>query len=68
MTVKRLPNGEVGCGPIDFEARTPIAEELFIPTQLVTYPARAAFAVQLFNRSRFAFAVARLCHGARTCV
>ena len=35
MTVKRLPDGEVGCGPIDFEARTPIAEELFIPTQLV---------------------------------
>ena len=35
MTVKRLPNGEVGCGPIDFESRTPIAEELFIPTQLV---------------------------------
>jgi hypothetical protein len=35
MTVTRLPNGEVGCGPINFEARTPIAGELFIPTQLV---------------------------------
>jgi hypothetical protein len=35
MTVTRLPNGEVGCGPIDFEARTPIADELFIPAQLI---------------------------------
>jgi hypothetical protein len=35
MTVKRPPNGEVGCGPIDFEAKAPIAGELFIPTQLV---------------------------------
>jgi hypothetical protein len=35
MTVGRLPNGEVGCGPIDFEARTPIPDELFIPIQLI---------------------------------
>lgn len=35
MTVVRLPNGEVGCGPIDFEARTPIPDEIFIPTQLI---------------------------------
>jgi hypothetical protein len=35
MTVTRLPNGEVGCGPIDFEARVPIVGGLFIPTQLV---------------------------------
>lgn len=35
MTVRRMPNGEIGCGPIDFEARTPIADEVFIPTQLV---------------------------------
>jgi len=35
MTVQRLPNGEVGCGPIDFEARTPMPDELFIPTQLI---------------------------------
>jgi hypothetical protein len=35
MTVKRLPDGIVGCGPIDFEARVPIKDELFIPTQLV---------------------------------
>jgi len=35
MTVKRLPNGTAGVGPIDFEARAPIADELFIPTQLV---------------------------------
>jgi hypothetical protein len=35
MTVKRLPDGTVGCGPIDFEARVPIPDELFIPTQLV---------------------------------
>ena len=35
MTVKRMPNGEVGYGPIDFEARTPIPDELFIPTQLM---------------------------------
>jgi len=35
MMVKRLPNGSVGCGPVDFEARVPIKDELFIPTQLV---------------------------------
>lgn len=35
MTVKRLPDGVVGCGPVDFEARVPIEGELFIPTQLV---------------------------------
>lgn len=35
MTVKRLPNGDVGCGPVDFEARTPIVDEVFIPTQFV---------------------------------
>ena len=35
MTVKRMPSGEVGYGPIDFEARSPIPDELFIPTQLM---------------------------------
>jgi hypothetical protein len=35
MAVKRLPNGVVGVGPIDFEARAAIPDELFIPTQLV---------------------------------
>jgi hypothetical protein len=35
MTVKRLPNGVVGFGPVDFEARVPIEDELFIPTQLL---------------------------------
>ncbi|OJU31264.1 MAG: hypothetical protein BGN99_17410 [Alphaproteobacteria bacterium 65-37] len=35
MTVKRMPSGEVGCGPIDFEARTSVEGEQFIPTQLV---------------------------------
>ena len=35
MTVKRLPNGDVGSGPINFGARAPMTDELFIPTQLV---------------------------------
>jgi hypothetical protein len=35
MTVKRLPDGIPGFGPIDLEARVPIADELFIPTQLI---------------------------------
>jgi hypothetical protein len=35
MTVKCLPDGIVGFGPIDFEARVPIKDEVFIPTQLV---------------------------------
>ena len=35
MTVKRLPNGGVGYGTVDFEARVPMKGELFIPTQLV---------------------------------
>ena len=35
MTVKRLPDGIPGVGPIDFEARVPIPDELFIPTQLI---------------------------------
>lgn len=35
MVVKRMPNGEVGSGPIDFEARTPIPDELFIPMHLM---------------------------------
>jgi hypothetical protein len=35
MTVKRLPNGVPALGPIDFEARVPMKDELFIPTQLV---------------------------------
>jgi hypothetical protein len=35
MTVKRLPSGVVGFGPVDFEARVPIKDELFIATQLV---------------------------------
>lgn len=35
MTVKRLPNGEVGCGPVDFEARFPVPGELFVPAQLI---------------------------------
>jgi hypothetical protein len=35
MTVKRLPDGTPGVGPIDFEARVPIPDELFIPTQLI---------------------------------
>jgi hypothetical protein len=35
MTVKRLPNGVVGFGPINLEALVPIEDELFIPTQLV---------------------------------
>jgi len=34
MTVKRLPDGTPGVGPIDFEARVPIPGELFIPTEL----------------------------------
>jgi hypothetical protein len=35
MTVKRLPNGVAALGPIDFEVRVPMKDELFIPTQLV---------------------------------
>jgi hypothetical protein len=35
MVVKRLPNGEVGFGPVDLEARVPVEGELFIPTQLL---------------------------------
>jgi hypothetical protein len=35
MIVKRLPSGEVGSGPVDFEARVPVEGELFIPTQLL---------------------------------
>jgi hypothetical protein len=35
MTVKRVPDGTPGVGPIDFEARVPIPNELFIPTQLI---------------------------------
>jgi hypothetical protein len=35
MTVRRLPNGVPGVGPIDFEARDPIPDELFIPRQFV---------------------------------
>lgn len=35
MTVKRLPDGVPGFGPIDLEARVPIPGELFIPTQLI---------------------------------
>lgn len=35
MTVKRLPDGRPGVGPIDLEARVPIAGELFIPTELL---------------------------------
>ncbi len=35
MTVKRRPDGIVGCGPIDFEARVATEGELFVPTQLV---------------------------------
>jgi hypothetical protein len=35
MTVKRLPSGDVGFGPVDFEARVPMKNELFIPTQLI---------------------------------
>lgn len=35
MTVKRLPTGEVGSGPIDFEARAPMPDETFLPAQLV---------------------------------
>jgi hypothetical protein len=35
MTVKRLPDGIVGSGPVDFEARVPMDDELFIPAQFV---------------------------------
>ncbi|MFS8115802.1 hypothetical protein QD460_29125 [Rhizobium jaguaris] len=33
LIVRRMPNGEVGCGPIDFEAQTHEEDELFIPIQ-----------------------------------
>jgi len=35
MTVKRLPDGTPSVGPIDFEARVPVSDELFIPTELI---------------------------------
>ena len=35
MTVKRLPDGTPGVGPIDLEACVPIPDELFIPTELI---------------------------------
>jgi hypothetical protein len=35
MTVKRDANGDVAYGPVNFEARTPIADEVFVPMQLV---------------------------------
>lgn len=35
MIVKRDAKGDIGCGPVNFEARTPIADEVFIPMQLV---------------------------------
>jgi hypothetical protein len=35
MIVKRDAQGQIVSGPVDFEARMPIADEVFIPTQLV---------------------------------
>lgn len=35
MTINRMANGQVGCGPIDLEAKFPVNGELFIPTELV---------------------------------
>ncbi|WP_349962416.1 hypothetical protein [Rhizobium sp. ZPR3] len=34
LIVRRMPNGEVGCGPIDFEAKTHGENEIFIPMEL----------------------------------
>jgi hypothetical protein len=35
MIVKRDAKGDIVYGPVNFEARTPIADEVFIPMQLV---------------------------------
>ena len=35
MIVKRDAKGDVVCGPVNFEARIPIADEVFIPMQLL---------------------------------
>lgn len=35
LIVKRMPNGDVGCGPIDFEAQTHEEDEFFIPMQFL---------------------------------
>jgi hypothetical protein len=35
MVVKRDAGGNIGSGPVNFQARTPIAKELFVPMQLV---------------------------------
>lgn len=35
MVVKRDDQGDVVSGPVNFEARAPVADEVFIPTQLV---------------------------------
>jgi hypothetical protein len=35
MTVKRDANGDIGYGPVNFEARTPTADEIFVPMQLL---------------------------------
>ncbi len=35
MTVRRDSKGDVVYGPVNFEARTPMADEVFVPTQLV---------------------------------
>ena len=35
MTVKRDAKGEIVYGPVNFEARTAIADEVLVPMQLV---------------------------------
>ena len=35
MIVKRDVKGDVVCGPVNFEARAPIADEVFVPMQLM---------------------------------
>ncbi|MGH6837396.1 MAG: hypothetical protein ACREDT_01055 [Methylocella sp.] len=35
MVVRRDAGGNIGSGPVNFEARTPIANEVFVPMQLV---------------------------------